>query len=161
MNNQSGYFAQKRLSIFEWLYFSKKCFFPSRSCFYRGEKWGRDKKRSIEPAKISAGNTLVTSHGWQHRSDFLPKKRNTKSLSGWKLKSTSTEKLIIQWETRTKALHVIKHMVCITTFSQRHRGVCAKHAGSLINHKGIGMDCSLVDASTVIIHDYPGLTAWT
>ena len=29
------------------------------------------------------------------------------------------------------------HMVCITTFSQRHRGVCAKHAGSLINHKGL------------------------
>ena len=111
----SDYFAQKRLSILEWLYFSKKCFFPSRTCFYRGEKWGRDKKRSIEPAKFSAGNTLVTSHGWQHRSDFLRKKRNTKSLSGWKLKCTSSEKLMIRWETRSKALQVIKHMVCITT----------------------------------------------
>ena len=43
------------------------------------------------------------------------KNRNTKSLSGWKLKCTSSEKLIRRWETRSKALQVIKHMVCITT----------------------------------------------
>ena len=37
-----------------------------------------------------------------------PKKkiRNTKSLSGWKLKCTSSEELIRRWETRSKALQV-------------------------------------------------------
>ena len=38
-------------------------------------------------------------------------KRKTKSLSEWKLKCTSSEKLTIPWETHTKALQVIKHMV--------------------------------------------------
>ena len=47
-------------------------------------------------------------------------KRKTKSLSGWKLKCCRTfEKLTIRWETSTKALQVIKHMVWFTTFSQR------------------------------------------
>ena len=48
------------------------------------------------------------------------RKRNTESLSGWKLKcATVARKNFIQWETSTKALQVIKHIVCFTTFSQR------------------------------------------
>ena len=48
------------------------------------------------------------------------RKRNTESLSWWKLKcATVARKNFIQWETSTKALQVIKHIVCFTTFSQR------------------------------------------
>ena len=48
------------------------------------------------------------------------RKRKTKSLSGWKLRCCRcSEKLTIRWETRTKALQIIMHMVCFTTFSQR------------------------------------------
>ena len=47
------------------------------------------------------------------------RKRKTKSLSGWKLKSCrSSENLTIRPETLTKALQIITHMVCFTTFSQ-------------------------------------------
>ena len=48
------------------------------------------------------------------------RKRKTKSLSGWKLKSCrSSENLTIRPETLTKALQIITHMVCFTTFSRR------------------------------------------
>ena len=48
------------------------------------------------------------------------RQRKTKSLLGWKLKCCrSSEKFTIRWETRTKALQVIKNIVCFTTFSQR------------------------------------------
>ena len=48
------------------------------------------------------------------------RKRKTKSLSGWKLKSCrGSENLTIRPETLTKALQIITHMVCFTTFSQR------------------------------------------
>ena len=46
------------------------------------------------------------------------RKRKTKSLSGWKLRSRKSEKFTIRWEILT-ALQVIKHIVCFTTFSQR------------------------------------------
>ena len=47
------------------------------------------------------------------------RKRKTKSLSGWKLKSWSSENLTIRPETLTKALQIITHMVCFTTHCQK------------------------------------------
>ena len=55
-----------------------------------------------------------------HVSKLNLRKRKTKSLSGWKLKcGRSSEKLTIRWETLTKVLEIIKHIVCFTTSSQQ------------------------------------------
>ena len=67
-------------------------------------------------------NKLQSHHGLLnlHLVSKNLRKRKTKSLSGWKLRCCRyPEKLTIRWETRTKALQIITHMVCFTTFSQR------------------------------------------
>ena len=66
-------------------------------------------------------NKLQSHHGllnWNWNWTYDEEK--TKSLLGWKLKCCrSSEQLTIRCETLTKALQVIKHIVCFTTFSQR------------------------------------------
>ena len=68
-------------------------------------------------------NKLRSHHGLLRLhlvSKLNLRKRKTKSLLGRKLKCCrSSEKFTIRWETRTKALQVIKNIVCFTTFSQR------------------------------------------
>ena len=83
------------------------------------------KRRLLKTQILNKTQTCTREHNFDQHNEYqshhglLKLHLVSKNLSKWKTKSLSGRKLTIQWETRTKALQVIKHMLCFTAFSQR------------------------------------------
>ena len=132
-DNEPTLAAMRKLRAWRFIiiYFFQFYVCPGDKCALHTNEdcWKHNFNGAVRLAHVSSFLINTTSHNKSQSHHGLIKlqlvsknlgKRKTKSLSGWKLKCCrSSEKLTIWWETRTKALQVIKHMVWFTTFSQR------------------------------------------
>ena len=124
-DNEPMLAAMRKLGTWRFicLFFSVLCLSMDKCASHTNENCWRHNFNGDSGSLRDQHNKSQSYHGLLKLhlvSKLNLRKKKTKSLSGWKLKSCrSSENLTIRPETLTKALQIITHMVCFTTFSQR------------------------------------------